>query len=305
MADSTGTRPSTPTSTPTLTVIVPAYNEASALPATLPPLVSLVERHGWRLIVVDDGSSDATAEVLAGFHDVPGVAVIRHKVRRGYGAAIKTAIRAADTDLVVTVDADGQHRPDDIEALYKTSLRTDADMVVGDRGARSSGLVREIGKRVIRLVTKLLVPLPIRDLNSGMKLYRTGLARRYAHICPDSMAYSDVITLAFVHARHLVVEHPIAVRSRAGGTSTITTATAFDTVLEILNIITLFNPMRIFLPLSVVSVTGGIAWGANRYFILRDGLSVGALLAITTGVLFFVLGLLAEQLSAIRRARHD
>ena len=301
MTDSVGTRPAGQT----LTVVVPAYNEASVLPATLSALVAHVQQRGWRLIVVDDGSHDATPEVLGAYAGTPGVTVIRHKVRRGYGGAIKTGIRAAETDLVVTVDADGQHSPDDIDALYDVSLRTEADMVVGDRGPHSSGAIREIGKRIIRLVTKLLVPLPIRDLNSGMKLYRTTLARRYVHVCPDTMAYSDVIALAFLHGRHLVVEHPITVRPRAGGASTITAATAFDTVVEILNIITLFNPMRIFLPLSLVSIAAGVAWGANRLLILRDGLSVGALLAITTGVLFFVLGLLAEQLSAIRRVRQD
>ena len=301
MTDSTGTHQSGQT----LTVVVPAYNEAPALPETLSALVEHVQKRGWHLIVVDDGSDDATPEVLEQYARTPGMTVIRHKVRRGYGGAIKTGIRAAETDLVVTVDADGQHNPDDIDALYDVSQRTDADMVVGDRGPRSSGAIREIGKRIIRLVTKLLVRLPIRDLNSGMKLYRTALARRYVQVCPDTMAYSDVIALTFVHARHLVVEHPITVRPRAGGASTITAVTAFDTIVEILNIITLFNPMRIFLPLSMISIVGGVAWGANRLLILGDGLSVGALLAISTGVLFFALGLIAEQLSAIRRVRQD
>ena len=231
--------------------------------------------------------------------------VVRHKVRRGYGGAIKSGIAAAETDLVVTIDADGQHRLEDIEALYDRCLETGADMVVGDRGSRSSGLFREIGKRLIRFVTRLLVSLPIRDLNSGMKLYRTALARRYITICPDTMAYSDVIALAFVHARHLVVEHPIIVRPRQGGESTINTVTAFDTILEIVNIITLFNPMRIFLPLAALSLSAGVLWGANRLLIRGDGLSVGAMLAITTGLLLFALGLIAEQLSAIRRIRQD
>ena len=301
MTDSTATRQPGET----LTVVVPAYNEAQALPTTLSALVEHVHKRGWRLTVVDDGSDDATPQVLAAYAGTPGVTVIRHKVRRGYGGAIKTGIRAAETDLVVTVDADGQHRPDDIDALYDVAQRTNADMVVGDRGPRSSGAIREIGKRMIRLLTKLLVRLPIRDLNSGMKLYRTALACRYVQVCPDTMAYSDVIALAFLHGRHLVVEHPITVRPRAGGASTITVVTAFDTAVEILNIITLFNPMRIFLPLSVISITGGVAWGANRLLILGDGLSVGAMLAITTGGLFFVLGLIAEQLSAIRRVRQD
>ena len=290
---------------PELTVVVPAYNEASSLPRTLPPLVSHVRARGWHLIVVDDCSDDATPDVL---RDVAGedvVTLVRHKVRRGYGGAIKSGVTRAESAFVVTIDADGQHRLEDIDALYDVCVQRDADMVVGDRGPRSSSLFRELGKRTIRLVTRLLIRLPIRDLNSGMKLYRTALARRYVRVCPDSMAYSDVIALAFIHARHLVVEHPITVESRAAGTSTISTGTAFDTVLEILNIITLFNPMRIFLPLSVLSVAAGVLWGLNRLVVQGDGLSVGALLAITTGMLFFALGLISEQLSVIRRITRD
>ena len=214
---------------PSLTVIVPAYNEAAALPATLAALTTHARARDWRVIVVDDCSTDGTSASLTDETHRGAVTVVRHKVRRGYGGAIKSGIAAAETDLVVTIDADGQHRLEDIEALYDRCLETGADMVVGDRGSRSSGLFREIGKRLIRFVTRLLVSLPIRDLNSGMKLYRTALARRYITICPDTMAYSDVIALAFVHARHLVVEHPIIVRPRQGGESTINTVTAFDT----------------------------------------------------------------------------
>ena len=116
------------------------------------------------------------------------------------------------------------------------------------------------------------------------------------------MAFSDVITLVFIHEHHLVLEHPITVQQRQGGTSTINTLTAFETVMAILSIITLFNPMRIFLPLSLTSLTAGLVWGVP--IVLRGrGVSVGAMLAFTTGVLFFALGLIAEQLATIRKSR--
>lgn len=288
---------------PAVTLIVPAYNEAESLPSTMPALVAFVRERGWRLVVVDDGSEDATSEVLSRYHHTDGVLILRNKVRRGYGGAIKAGIRAVTTDLLVTVDADGQHRVDDIETLYRVCLDTGADMVIGDRGTRSS-LFREFGKRLIRMITRLLMPLPVRDLNSGMKLYRADLAKRYIPVCPDSMAFSDVIALVFLHERHLVKEQRIETRSRAGGRSTITTLTAFETVMAILNIIVLFNPMRVFLPLSIAFVTAGVAWGLP--IVVRGlGVSPGALLAIVTGVLFFALGLIAEQLSALRKMRTD
>mgnify|MGYP002853479932 CR=1 FL=1 len=285
-----------------LTLVVPAFNEAGTLPGTMPEFVDFVQTRGWRLIVVNDCSADSTPQILSEYEDVDGVTVLHHKVRRGYGGAIKTGIGAADSTYVVTLDADGQHRLEDVDAVYQACRDTGADMVVGDRGRHRSSLFREVGKGLIRLITRVLMPLPINDLNSGMKLYRTDLAKRYIRVCPDTMAFSDVIALVFLNEHHLVLEHPIAVKARQGGVSTISTLTAFETVMAILNIISLFNPMRIFLPLSLLSLTAGIIWGVP--IVLRgDGVSVGAMLAITTGVLSFALGLIAEQLSAIRKGR--
>ena len=133
-----------------------------------------------------------------------------------------------------------------------------------------------------------------------MKILNTKLAQKYLSLCPDSMAFSEVITLVFISDRHLVVEHPIRIRDRIAGSSTITTATAFETMMEILNIVVLFNPIRIFLPISLLSLLLGVLWGLP--IVLRNGgISVGAMLAIVTGIIFFFLGLLAEQISMIRR----
>ena len=268
----------------------------------MPSLVAFVRTRGWQLIVVDDGSDDATPSILAPHAESPGVTVLRHSVNRGYGGAVKTGIRAARTDLVVTLDADGQHRLEDLEALHSESQRTGADMVVGNRNRQRSSPYRELGKYLIRRITRTLMPLPIRDINSGMRMCRRDLAARYLPLCPDSYAFCDVITLVFIHERHLVVEHSIAMNRRLAGESAVTTRTAFETVMEILHIVTLFNPMRIFLPLSLICVLVGMTWGGAMLVIRNEGVSVGALLAITTGILCFSLGLIAEQLSAIRRS---
>jgi glycosyltransferase involved in cell wall biosynthesis len=194
----------------TVTVIVPAYNEASSLAVLMPSLVSFTQARGWSLIVVDDGSTDGTPALLEPFATHPNVSILRHKVNRGYGGAVKTGIAVAATDLVVTVDADGQHRLEDIDAVWAELRRTGADMVVGNRNAQRSSLYRELGKYLIRRITRILMTLPIRDINSGMRMCRTELARRYLSLCPDSYAFCDVITLMFIHERHLVVERSIA-----------------------------------------------------------------------------------------------
>ncbi len=284
-----------------LTVVVPAYNEEAALPTFLPGLIDCCERNNWKLIVVNDGSEDRTAEILDDFKHVERLRVLHHKVNRGYGGAIKSGIRAVDTTYVVTIDADGQHYVEDLESLYRELRERDADMVVGSRkGLAASSRYRGLGKNLIRLVAKLLLDLHIFDINSGMKIYDAALAQRYLTLCPDSMAFSDVITLVFVSQRHRVCERPIRIRKRLAGTSTISTRTALETLMEILNIVVLFNPLRIFLPVSLVSLVLGFAWGIP--IVLRgNGVSVGAMLAIVTGVVFFLLGLLAEQISLIRR----
>ena len=283
-----------------LSVVVPIYNEASSLPGLLPGLVSYCRDRNWKLILVDDGSNDNTLAILKDYEKVPDLTIIHHKVNRGYGGALKTGILEAGTHYVATIDADGQHALGDLDEILRFTLEKDADLVVGNRGKQgSSGLYRNIGRWMIRRFAALLMPVHISDLNSGFKLYNTALVQRYLSLCPDSMAFSDVITLIFIKKRHLVLELPITIKKRTVGKSTITTFTAVQTVMEIINIAMMFNPLRIFLSLAVLCIGFGFAWGIP--ILLRGrGVSVGAMLGIVTGLLFFFIGLVAEQLSAMR-----
>jgi glycosyltransferase involved in cell wall biosynthesis len=288
-----------------LSVVVPIYNEASSLSVLLADLVPYCHDQKWELILVDDGSNDNTPMILKEYEGYSGVKIIHHKVNRGYGGALKTGILKAATQYTVTLDADGQHELSDINELLKFTLDNDADLVVGNRGKQGhSGLYRKLGKWIIRKFAALLMPINISDLNSGFKLYRTELVQRYLALCPDSMAFSDVITLVFIKKRHLVLEHLITIKKRSAGKSTITSFTAIQTIMEIINIVMMFNPLRIFLPLSVFCIGFGFAWGIPIMLHAR-GVSVGAMLAIVTGLLFFFIGLVAEQLSAMRMGLLD
>ena len=286
-----------------LTVVIPVYNEAENLPAFAPEVVEFCRARDWEVIFVNDGSHDKTKDILARFASVDHVRVVHHKVNRGYGGALKTGIQHVSTPYLVTIDGDGQHHLEDVECIFQFTVENDADMVVGNReGVNTSTVYRTLGKFLIRTFTKVLMPLPVTDLNSGFKLYRTEPAKRYITVCPDSMAFSDVITLVFLSERNLVLEHPIRISPRRVGQSTITTFTAFETVMQVLNITLMFNPLRVFLPISIFCILAGIGWGIP-IVLLGRGVSVGAMLAIVTGILFFVLGLLASQLSAIRMER--
>jgi glycosyltransferase involved in cell wall biosynthesis len=284
-----------------LTLIIPAYNEAENLTLILSELIGHCKSRKWKIIIINDGSKDSTKEVLNSYSFEDELTVINHKLNKGYGAAIKTGIAACLTEFCITIDADGQHRLDDIAKLYHLLIANDADMIVGSRkGIKSATFARGIGKSIIRTLAKILMPIPIYDINSGMKIYRTDLAQKYIHLAPDTMAYSDIITLLFINNRHLVLEEPIRINERLRGTSTINIQTAFQTVMEIINIVILFNPMKIFLPISLLFFIIGIIIGLP-ILLHGNGLSFGSVLGIFGGIIFFLLGLVAEQLSLIRR----
>ena len=283
-----------------LTIVIPVYNEAQSLPHFLPELIKTCKARKWQLIFVNDGSRDDSAQVLSQIEAEPFVKVLHHKVNRGYGGALKTGLSSAKTRYVVTMDGDGQHQISDVEAIYQFALKSDADMLIGSRSETEHvNIYRELGKWMIRNFTRILVPLPVKDLNSGFKLYRTELVNHYLHLCPDAMAFSDVITLLFLNQGHLVLEFPISVKKRIAGASSIGTRTAFQTIIEILSLAMLVNPLRIFLPLSVICISVGLLWGIP-IMIAGRGVSVGSMLAIVLGALFFFLGLIASQLASIR-----
>ena len=285
-----------------LTIIIPAYNEEESLKIFLPELIKFCEAKSFQLIVVNDGSGDNSKNIITEIIKEYGfVKLINHKVNKGYGGAIKTGIAASQTKYLITIDADGQHLLEDVEKLYQKIIEKDADMIVGSRkGQKEASLFRKLGKNSIRFIARRLMPLNIHDINSGMKIYNTELAKKYIPLCPDSMAYSDIILLTFVYQRHLVLEEPISIKPRVAGESTISVLTAFETVKEIMNVVVLFNPMRIFFPIAFFSILFGILWGLP-FLIMGRGVSGGALISILLGMFFFVLGLIADQLSLIRR----
>lgn len=284
-----------------LTIVIPAYNESESLPTVIPCLLEICEKENWQIIIVNDGSTDETKMILLPWENHPRIAVIHHKVNKGYGGAIKTGIENTVTPFCVTYDADGQHHAESVKFLLNCMEDSNADLIVGARPKKySSGILRQTGKWMIRKLAKFLLPLNIHDLNSGMKIYQTDLAKRYLPLCPNSMAYSDTITLIFISQKHLVLEKPIQVNARIAGESTIGVNTALQTVIEIINILMLFNPLKIFIPTALFFFLLTSFWQIP-IFLKGNGLSVGALLGYVFSFVIFLLGLIAEQLGLIRK----
>ena len=284
-----------------LSIVVPCYNEAENIPGFFPGLLSFAGERGYRVVAVNDGSSDRTLDILTRLKETaPHLAIISHKLNRGYGAAIKTGLHAVETEYAITIDADGQHRLEDVDKCFRAIVETDSDLVVGARANNASGMYRSLGKWGIRMFASMLFELPVKDLNSGMKCYRMSETVSYLDLCPDTMAFSDVILLLMVNDRKLVSQVDIEVLPRSAGTSVIGTRTALVTLAEILNLAILLRPLTVFFRLGVTFVLLGLALGTFIYIMSRT-ITSAAVMMITLGGLSFILGLLGEQLAQIRK----
>lgn len=285
----------------TVAIVIPAHNEEKAIGDVLAALVEAVPSSVSEIIVVDDGSGDRTAEIA----EASGVKVVRHPTNRGYGAALKTGIREATADFILTMDADGQHRLEDVTKLCDRATSDEVpECVIGNRTKRlHSPLWRMPGKWVLTRLAQFLTQRKIPDLNSGLRLIRRDVALRYARLCPQGFSFSTTITMALLSRGYGVEFIPIEVAAREG-TSTVSVRTGFQTILLVIRLATLFNPLRIFLPASLIAIVAGIGWGA-RYAIAGQGVTVASMLAILTGVLLFALGLICDQVAQLRLERYE
>lgn len=281
-----------------LTIVIPAFNEAMAIGNVLKTLHQHIPGTIHEIIVVDDASSDETAATA----ESAGSRVIRHRVNRGYGGALKTGIRAAKTEYILIMDSDGQHRVEDALALWQR--RNSADMVVGQRTSLiHSPLWRMPGKWVLGRLANYIVQQHIPDLNSGMRLMRRADVLRYMHLCPNGFSFTTTLTIAFFTQGYTVEYIPIQLQKRVGK-STVSVSTGFQTLMLIIRLAALFAPLRVFLPLSLLAGLVGLGWGIP-YALSGRGISVGAMLAIVTAVLLFALGIICDQISQLRLERYE
>jgi glycosyltransferase involved in cell wall biosynthesis len=284
-----------------LSIIIPAYNEEAVIGTILPKTIAQLSDIVAEFIVVNDGSTDNTAEII---NQLDGITAIHHSHNRGYGASLKSGIHHARTRYVLTMDSDGQHRPEDVRRLYEHLKQTNADMVVGQRqGLMHSQWWRMPGKWFLKAMADFITKVNIPDLNSGLRLMDKPTLLKYMHLCPSGFSFSTTITMAMLTQGYRVDYVPIEIQKRTG-TSTVSLNTGFQTILLIIRIAALFAPLRIFLPVSFVMWAVGIAWGIP-YFLAGNGVSVGSMLAIVTGVLIFSLGIICDQISQLRLERYQ
>jgi len=283
--------------TETVSVIVPAFNEGHSIEG----LVSGLRRAGsWHeILVVDDGSTDDTGSRAA----QAGARVIRHPYNKGNGAAVKTGIRQATGGVVLILDGDGQHRPSDAVRLID-GLR-EYDLVVGARSSSTQANgARRIGNALLNTIASYLAEHPIPDLTSGFRAARREPLLEFLHLLPNGFSTPTTTTLAFLRAGYSVHFEPIDAGVRQGHSKIRLGADGLQFFVILLKVITIFSPMRIFLPLSAASFAlGGIY--ALWTIATQSHVTNSSVLLILLSVIIFLVGLVSEQISSLRFERHQ
>jgi len=274
-------------------IVIPVFNEAENLPQLLKKIRAL-ELADLEIIIVDDGSTDGSAEIAMR----AGANVIRHPYNIGNGAAIKSGIRAARGRLLILMDGDGQHRPEDVPKLLEESDRY--HMVVGARGKGSKLRIhRYAANGVYNLLASYVTRFPVKDLTSGFRVISRLDALRFIDLLPNTFSYPTTLTLAYLRSGLTVKYVPIQSLYRAGQSKISLVADGLRFLLIITKIATLFAPFRVFLPVSAFFFFTGVGYYIFTYITEHRFTNMSVFL-LTAAVIIFMLGLVSEQIALLR-----
>ncbi|NOT48114.1 MAG: glycosyltransferase family 2 protein [Acidobacteria bacterium] len=276
-----------------VSVVIPAFNEESSIQLVVTELRDLLIEHNItsEIIVIDDGSTDATAQRANAAH----ARVLQHRSNRGYGASLKTGIVAASYDVIAITDADGTY-----PGRYLPQLLTElesADMVVGARIGNDVHipLVRRPAKWVLKRLANYVSNSTIPDLNSGLRVFRRDLAMQYFPILPNYFSFTTTITLATLCDNYAVTYVPIDYRKRQGRSKIVPWDSGSFAIL-ILRVAMLFRPLRVFLPLALICLLYGVVKTAID--LSHDpNISASAMFALMSTLLIVLIGMLGDSIA--------
>lgn len=277
-----------------ISIILPAKNEAESLQVLLPELRS--EFPDEEIIVIDDGSTDNTVDICR----QNSVTVISHVYSMGNGAAIKTGARNAHGTILVFMDADGQHRPDDIKGLVDM-VNDGYDMAVGARHLDThASLIRRAGNAAYNRLASWMTGYPVEDLTSGFRAARARHFKKFLYLLPNKFSYPTTSTMAFFRSGLPVGYMPIQARQRSGDRKSHIRLfhDGFRFLIIILKIGALFSPMRFFLPISAALLLAGLAYYGYTYMSWGRLTNMSAILFLSS-LLTFLIGIVSEQISAL------
>ncbi|HRQ57963.1 MAG TPA: glycosyltransferase family 2 protein [Azoarcus taiwanensis] len=275
-----------------VSLVLPVKNECKALGDLLSGLIEL--GLSLEIILVDDGSTDETGAIASAFP----IEVIRHPYSKGNGAAIKTGARAASGDVIVFMDADGQHDPADIPRLL-AKLDEGYDMVVGarDRGSQAS-FGRSVANGFYNRLATYMAGHRIEDLTSGFRAVRADKFREFLYLLPNGFSYPTTITMAFFRAGYSVAYIPIKAAQRIGKSHIHLVKDGVRFLLIIFKIGTLYSPLKLFGPIALLLFLAGSGWYVHTFLSQGRFTNMSALL-YTGSVMVFLMGLISEQITAL------
>ena len=288
---------------PELSIIIPAFNESQGIQAVLSELCAEPALEAAEILVVDDGSNDDTCERVRQF---PRVLLIRHSVNMGYGAAISSGVRACQGRYVVWYDADGQHQVQDLLVVVRTMISERLDYCIGvreDPSYQAPG--RSLGKQILKLAVVISVGRVVKDFNSGLRGFKRDVIKRYLHLLPRGFGASTTTTLLMIERGYLGKEVPITTRNRIGVSSVNPLFDGFKTLMLVLRIFLLFKALVFFGGIGLVCILVGTIYGSAKAMSVGLGFPVAASILIIFGIQAIFFGLLADQISALRREKFE
>lgn len=280
---------------PSVTVLLPAYNEGLSIAATIK---SIHQHHpDFEILVIDDGSSDNTMKEAMN----AGANVWPHPYNIGNGAAIKTGLRLASGDWIIMMDADGQHKPEDIDRLLE--YKDKYDMVVGARTRKSeTRLHRDVANTIYNWFASYVTKFKIEDLTSGFRLVKNETVNQFIYLLPNTFSYPSTLTMAYLRSGRSVKYVPITTTVRKGKSKIKLMQDGTRFFLIITKVATLYSPLRVFLPVSMLFLITGIGYYLYTFITTHRFSNMSALL-ITTSIIIFMMGLVSEQISQLRYDR--
>ena len=282
---------------PEVSIIIPAYREEKSIAIVVEKIRQVMDGLGrhYEIIVVDDGSDDETAKKAK----ETGARIISHPYNIGNGAAVKTGIREAHGETLVTIDGDGQHAPEDIPHLLEKL--GPYDMVVGARTDKSeTSFNRTIANRIYNWFATYVCKRKIEDLTSGFRAVKAEIARRFVSLLPNTFSYPTTITMAVIRSGYSLTYVPIETSRRVGKSKIRPFKDGPRFFLIILKIATLFSPMRVFLPVSFLMFFLGLGYGLFKIFVLQQRYGPTSAMLMTVSVVIFMVGLVSEQVAQLR-----
>lgn len=275
-----------------LTIVIPARNESAAIGKVVRTARS--EYPDAEIIVVDDGSTDATAAIA----EECGATVIRHPESLGNGAAVKSGARAARGEILVFMDGDGQHDPREIGRLLE-KLDHGYEMAIGARDSGShASMGRLFANGLYNALASQLSGREISDLTSGFRVVRANLFRKFLYLLPNGFSYPTTITMAFLRSGYAICFEPITAARRSGRSHIRPVRDGVRFFAIIFKIATLYAPLKIFLPVSGLFFATGLGYYAYTYFAYGRFTNM-SLLVFSASVIIFLIGLISEQITAL------